>query len=303
MKTQYEQIVDIANIGKRMPQNMNDIFAMAEKESFTPAINDSPRRLLLAIDVQNDFIEGGALAVPNSIGDVERITRFIYNNMEGITKIMCSMDTHSPHQIFHPCWWVNSAGDHPAPYTVITHDDVVANRWRPLIKPVKSLNYLKELEKAGAGKKQLCIWPYHCIMGTEGYLIENEFAKMVYFHSVARNSYNPIIPKGTDPLSEMYGIIKPEYSESGFINTTVLTSIEKYDEIFVVGEAASHCLMESIRQIAEHFANRPEITSKITILEDCTSPITGYEADTAATFDTFKNTYGIKFAKSTDIQL
>ena len=303
MKTQYEQIVDVANIGKHTPQNMNDIFSMAEKESFPPAINDSPRRLLLAIDVQNDFIEGGSLAVPNSIGDVERITRFIYNNMNGITKIMCSMDTHSPHQIFHPCWWVNSAGDHPAPYTVITHDDVVANRWRPLVEPIKSLNYLKELEKAGAGKKQLCIWPYHCIIGTEGYLLENEFAKMVHFHSVARNSYNPIIAKGTEALSEMYGIIKPEYSESGFINTPVLTAMEKYNEIFVVGEAASHCLMESIRQIAEHFANRPEITSKITILEDCTSPITGYEADTIATFDTFKNTYGIKFAKSTDIQL
>ena len=158
------------------------------------------------------------------------------------------------------------------------------------------------MEKVGAGKKQLCIWPYHCIAGTEGATLENEFAKMVYFHSVARKSVNHMIQKGTDPYSEMYGIIKPEFSKKNFLNTPVLTAIEKYDKIYVVGEAASHCLMESVKQIAEHFANRPEVTQKITILEDCTSPITGYEADTQIAFANFKSSYGIQFAKSTDIQ-
>lgn len=304
MKTTYEQIVDVSKIGQHAQVDMNAIFALAEQEKdFTPAIQDSPRRLLLAIDVQKDFIEGGALAVPGSIGDVERATRFIYNNMGSISKIMCSLDTHAPHQIFHPCWWVNENGDHPAPYTIITYDDVMNNVWRPIISPKKSIEYLKGLEAAGAGKKQLCIWPYHCIEGTEGHGLENEFAKMVYFHSVVRKTKNIMIKKGEDPLSEMYGIIKPEYSEDNFMNTTVLNAIEKYDEIYVVGEAASHCLLESVKQIAEHFKNRPDVTQKITILEDCTSSITGYEAETAAAFDSFKNTYGIKFAKSTDINL
>ncbi len=302
MKTNYEQIVDIAKIAKHGQLDLNPIFTMAESESLTPSINDSCSRLLLCIDMQKDFIEGGALAVPGSIGDVERTTRFIYNNMEGISRIMCSLDTHIAHQIFHPCWWSDPNGNHPDPYTIITYDDVKNNVWRPVIgNPQDSIEYLKGLEKAG--QKMLCIWPYHCISGTEGFTLENEFAKMVYFHSVARKSVNHMIQKGTDPYSEMYGIIKPEYSKKNFLNTPVLTAIEKYNEIFVVGEAASHCLMESVRQIAEHFANRPEITQKITILEDCTSPITGYEDETQATFADFKNSYGIKFAKSTDIQL
>lgn len=302
MKTSYEEIVDVTKIGEHGTVDMNAIFNMAEQERFTASIDDSPKRLLLCIDVQKDFIEGGALAVPGSIGDVERITRFIYNNMGSISRIMCSLDTHIAHQIFHPCWWVNPAGEHPASYTIITYDDVVSNKWRPVIgDPRDSLQYLKELEKVGAGKKQLCIWPYHCINGTDGFTLENEFAKMVYFHSVARKCVDSMINKGTDPYSEMYGIIKPEYSKENFLNTPVLTAIEKYDEIYVVGEAASHCLMESVKQIAEHFVNRPEVTQKITVLEDCTSPITGYEADTAVAFDNFKSSYGIKFAKSTDI--
>lgn len=301
MKANYEQIVDVTKIGQHSKADMNAVFALAEQERFEPAVDDSPRRLLLCIDVQNDFIEGGALAVPGSVGDVERMTRFIYNNMAGLTKIMCSLDTHVAQQIFHPCWWANSAGDHPAPYTVITYEDVTKNLWRPVIdNPLDSTKYLQELEKGG--KKKLCIWPYHCIWGTDGATLENEFAKMVYFHSVARKGVNPMIPKGQDRHSEMYGIIKPEYDQKNFINTPVLTAIEKYDEIYVVGEAASHCLMESVKQVAEYFKDRPEITQKITILEDCTSPIPGYEADTAAAFDSFKQTYGIKFAKSTDIQ-
>ena len=301
MKTNFEQIVNISKIGEHSALDLNSIIAMAEQEKFAPVIDDSPKRLLLAIDVQKDFIEGGALAVSGSIGDVERITRFIYNNMAGISRIMCSLDTHIAHQIFHPAWWANKNGDHPAPYTVITYDDVANGHWRPVVgNPLDSIQYLKELEKRG--NKQLCIWPYHCISGTEGATLENEFAKIVYFHSVARKSMNPMIQKGTDPYSEMYGIIKPEYSKQNYLNTPVLNSIEKYDEIYVVGEAASHCLMESVKQIAEHFASRPEITQKITVLEDCTSPIGGYEADTKVAFDNFKKTYGIKFAKSTDIQ-
>lgn len=303
MKTSYDQIVDISKIGQHGAPDMNAIFALAEQERFTPAANDAPRRLLLCIDVQKDFMEGGSLAVPGSIGDVERITRFIYNNMGGISRIMCSLDTHIAQQIFHPCWWANTAGDHPAAYTIITYDDVAQNRWRPVIgDPIDSLQYLQELEKVGAGKKKLCIWPYHTINGTEGFTLENEFAKMVYFHSVARKSRAHMLNKGYDPYSEMYGIIKPEFSKKNFLNTPVLNAIEKFDEVYVVGEAASHCLMESVKQIAEYFANRPEVTQKITVLEDCTSPITGYEADTAAAFDSFKNMYGIKFAKSTDIQ-
>lgn len=301
MNTKYNQIVDVTQIGRCSKVDMNAIFTMAGQEQFTPSIYDPIRRLLLCIDVQNDFMEGGALAVPGSIGDVERITRFIYNNMGGISRIMCSLDTHIAYQIFHPCWWKDPAGNHPDPYTTITYDDIKKGYWYPVTNnPKESIDYVKNLEMLG--KKQLCIWPYHCIKGTEGNALESEFAKMVHYHSAARNCVNQIVPKGEDRYSEMYGIIKPEYSKNNFLNTLVLTAIERYDEIYVVGEAASHCLMESVKQIAEHFSDRPEVTQKITILEDCTSPITGFEADTAAAFDNFKNFYGIKFAKSTDIQ-
>ena len=302
LNASYDEIVDVSRIGEHQTVDFNqNLLSLALKENITSNKKDSVRRLLLCIDVQKDFVEGGSLAVPGSIGDIERITRFIYNNMSGITDIMCSMDTHYPFHIFFSPWWCDADGNNPAPYTMINYEDVEKGKWRPVIgNPQKSLTYLQKLEEQA--KKTLCIWPYHCIRGTEGYDLENEFAKMVYYHSTARKTIPRIIQKGMDFYSEMYGIIKPEFSDKNIKNTDVLNAFENYDEIYVVGEAASHCLMESVKQIAEEYATRPEITSKITVLEDCTSSITGFEEVTRDAFDMFKRTYGIKFAKSTEIQ-
>ena len=304
MRTNYEQIIDVANIAtSEGVRDLPSIIALAEKESLPAAAEDAKKVLLLSIDMQNDFMEGiGSLAVPGSKGDVERLTRWVYGNIDKISQIMCSLDTHSTAQVFHPCWWEDKNGNQPAPFTIITYDDVSQGKWSPVYgQPARSLEYLKNLETTG--KKQLCIWPYHCLAGSYGANLEGEFTKMLYFHSTARKSKPALIQKGSDPYSEMYGIIKAEYDPSNFLNMPVLNAMERFDEIYLAGEAASHCLMESGRQILEHFAGRPDVTQRITILEDCTSPITGFEQATVDAFEAFKAQYGIRVEKSTNINL
>lgn len=123
---------------------------------------------------------------------------------------------------------------------------------------------------------------------------------MVYFHSVAKKAIVQRLVKGQDPLSEMYGVIKPEYDTKGYINLDFLNKLEQYDKIVIAGEAKSHCVLESIQQILEYYENRPEITRKIYILEDCMSPIPGFEDVTDSAFETFKRKYQVAIAKSTD---
>ena len=121
-------------------------------------------------------------------------------------------------------------------------------------------------------KKALCIWPYHCLQGTAGAALENQFANMIYFHSVAKRAVVQRLVKGQDPMSEMYGIIRPEYDTKGYINMDFL----------------------------EHYAARPEVTKKVYILEDCMSPIPGYEEATARTFEEFRKNYHVSLVRSTD---
>jgi len=300
--TPYLEIVDPNSIGKREnPIKLNDILSKADAENLTPVSQMAKKVIVIGIDEQLDFMPDGALGVPNADKDVERFTKFIYDNMDEISKIAVSIDTHIPHQIFHPCWWIDKNGNHPAPYTEIKLVDLDKGNYRAVIKPIESRDYVMHLEQDG--KKTLVVWPYHCIQGTTGCSLDNQFSNMVYFHSVAKRSIPITIVKGQDPLSEMYGIIRPEYDTKGYVNIAFLNLLANYDMIIIGGEAKSHCVLETIKQILEHFANQPEITNKIYILEDCMSSIPGFEDITNATFDDFRKIYGVHIVKSTDLKL
>lgn len=299
MNTTYSEIINTNYIGTtENPISLNEILKKANEEHLTPASQNHEKVLFLGIDIQQDFMDNGALGVPGAKQDVLRITKFIYDNMDKISNIAVSLDTHLPHQIFHPCWWIDENGNHPAPYTVITLADLDAGRWRAVINPQASREYVKHLEQDA--KKALCIWTYHCLQGTSGAALENQFANMLYFHSVAKKTVVQRLVKGQDPLSEMYGIIKPEYDTKGYINLDFLNKLESYDKILIAGEAKSHCVLESIHQILEYYETRPEITKKVYILEDCMSSIPGYEDMTEQTFQTFRNKYQVNLVKSTD---
>ena len=45
-------------------------------------------------------MEQGALGVPGAKQDIANATKFIYRNLEKITDIMVSLDTHEPMEIF-----------------------------------------------------------------------------------------------------------------------------------------------------------------------------------------------------------
>lgn len=310
LKTSYEEIVDVTNIGSPInTRDQNELLKKASLEKLTPSVKNAEKVLVLGIDCQNDFMEKGSLPVPNSHADIERFTRFIYNNMDKITDIMVSLDTHNPFQIFHPCWWIDENGENPDPYTLITINDYDSGKWKPVILPVESRDYLLGLKNKA--KRDLMIWTYHCLAGTFGCALENQFSNMVYFHSVAKKSVVQKISKGIDPLSEMYGIFAPEYSVKGTINLSIFNRFidmknnnrPLYDKILIGGQARSHCVLESIRQLLEYFANNPEITQRVYFLEDCASDIQGCEQATKDALDDFKRKYGINIVKSTDLIL
>ncbi len=299
MKTAYTEIVNGNYIGSaENPIVLQEILKKADEEELCPSNQDRERVLFLGIDVQQDFMDHGALGVPGAHGDVERMTRFIYDYMEKISNIAVSMDTHTPHQIFHPCWWIDENGEHPAPYTVITLQDLDQGKYRALINPQASREYVKHLEQDA--KKALCVWTYHCIQGTTGAALENQFANMVYFHSVAKKAVVQRLVKGQDPMSEMYGIIRPEYDTKGYMNLDFLNKLERFDKVIIAGEAKSHCVLESMKQILEYYETRPEVTEKVYVLEDCMSSIPGYEDMADQAFEEFRRRYRIHLVKSTD---
>lgn len=300
--TKFEEIVNVNSIGSGDTSgDINEILKLASRENLKSASKNLENILVLGIDFQKDFMENGALPVPNSFKDIENFTRFIYNNIDKISEIDLSMDTHTPRQIFFAAWWIDQNGNHPGPNTIITSEDISNGKWLPVFKKKQSINYVEQLKILG--KRDLIIWPYHCLQGTTGCALENQLSNIAYFFSIAKTAKFQKIMKGIDPLTEMYGFIKGEYDENGYINTDFLNKVQTFDKIIIGGEAKSHCVLESIKQILEYYANSPEVTSKIYILEDCMSPIPTYEQMTENAFQEFKTKYKVNIVKSTDLTL
>lgn len=273
---------DPQRIGTLFYPDIARIAAEAAEANFSPAASDSQNVHLVIIDMQVDFCHSrGTLHVPGALDDIRRLVEFIYRNAERITNITCSLDSHLPFQIFHPAWWVDDNGNHPAPFTLITYEDIVQGRWRPLVAPAQSTSYVKSLEKQA--KKVLTIWPYHVGIGSVGHALDPELWSAVMWHAMARKSQPTWLTKGSVPLTEHYSIIQPEIPVPnhplGGKNKPFLDTLEQADAIIIAGEAESHCVLETVEDLVDEFASQPDVLQKIYFLRDCTSAVVHPDID------------------------
>jgi nicotinamidase-related amidase len=84
------------------------------------------------------------------------------------------------------------------------------------------------------------------------------------------------IPKGSNPLTEHYGALRAEVPDpqdtSTQINTHLMRTLEGADIVAIAGEAGSHCLANTVRDIANEFGDAT-YTKKLVLLTDTTSPV------------------------------
>lgn len=300
----------------------------AKAHAIAPAAKDRTRICLMAIDVQNTFcIPGFELFVggrsgTGAVDDNVRLCEFIYRNLGVITEIAPTMDTHTTMQIFHPAFWVNDAGDNPAPMTMITHADVAQGMWKvnPAIAQSIAggnyvalqnfaLHYTQQLDSRG--KYPLTIWPYHSILGGIGHALVSAVEEACFVHNLARNSQTNFEIKGGNPLTENYSVLSPEVLDDpsgrpiAQKNTRFIEKLLNFDAIIIAGQAKSHCVAWTIDDLlTEIQAKDPTLASKVYLLEDCTSPVVvpgvvDFTDDADAAFQRYAGA-GMHLVKSTD---
>ncbi len=304
--TQFPGFYDPRRIGTLFYPDIAAIAADAQAANLQPAVEDKQKVHLVIIDMQIDFCHAnGTLFVPGAGEDIRHTIEFIYNNAERITNITCSLDSHLPHQIFHPAWWADKNGNHPAPFTLISYEEIKKGMWRPLVAPERSINYVKTLEEQA--KKMLTIWPYHVMMGGIGNALDPELWTAVIWHSLARKTQPTWLTKGSIPLTEHYSIIQPEVPVPdhplGGKNKAFLDTLEDADIVVIAGEAESHCVLETVEDLVEDFSSKPNALQKIYLLRDCTSPVVHPDIDfhgiAMKRFAQFER-QGVNFINSTD---
>jgi nicotinamidase/pyrazinamidase len=296
-------------VGTLFYPNMAAVAGAAAEAGLPPASATSRRVLLLIVDMQIDFChDHGALYVPGAQDDIRRLSAFIFEHAATITDVVCTLDSHLPLQIFHPAWWAGEDGNHPEPLTLISAEDVAAGRWRPLVMPDWSQQYVERLEEQH--KKVLTIWPYHVLIGGIGNSLDPALFEVVQWHSLARNTQPAWLRKGRIPQSEHYSALRPEIPvpahPHGELHEGILDALRGADLVFVAGEAQSHCVLETLEDIVAIFGDEEdgrETLGKFYVLTDCTSsvlhPQIDFEALSLEAFDQFARR-GVHFVKSTD---
>jgi nicotinamidase-related amidase len=294
------------NVGRLYAPQATAAVDAGREAGITPSSDDQQRVILLLVDAQVDFVHpDGALSVPGAVDDTRRTIEWIFANLPRITTIAASLDSHVPIQIFSPAWWINEQGEHPAPYTPISSDEVRNGKWRPLYEPKWSVEYTERLERQA--KKQLMIWPYHTLIGTPGHSLVPALYEAVAYHAAARQSQPHFLHKGSIPKTEHYSMLEPEVKVPdqplGNLNTAFLDMLARYDLVYIAGQAKSHCVLETVTSVMRYFASTPEIIRKLRLLIDCTSSVAHPEIDFDALANATLEEYagqGLQLVKSTD---
>ena len=268
----------------------------AKAHNIQPATADSLRLCVLAIDVQNTFcipefelFVGGASG-QGAVEDTRRLCEFVYRNLGQITEIVPTMDTHRAVQIFHAAFWVDAAGQMPAPMTMVELSDVQNRRWRVNPTIVSSLGVSLEQLEAFAlhyvqrlsddGKYPLTVWPYHSMLGGIGHSLVPAFEEACFFHNLARQCQTRFELKGSNPLTENYSVLRPEVLDDpdgqpvAQKNQALIQHLLTFDAVAIAGQAKSHCVAWTIDDLLSEIQPLdPALAQKIYLLEDCSSPV------------------------------
>ena len=299
----------------------------ARQHTIPLAANDRFRICLVAVDVQNTFcIPGFELFVggrsgTGAVDDNRKLCAFIYRNLDVITRILPTMDTHQAVQIFHSVFWINDKGDHPEPYTLISEQDVLSGRWtfNPALSYSLGIDehyaqrhlrhYTKRLKEGG--KYELTIWPYHVMLGSIGHALVSAVEEAIFFHGIARCSQPNFQVKGSNPFTEHYSVLGPEVLDGpngapiAQRNVTFIEQLLQFDAVIIAGEAKSHCVAWTIDDLLKDISVRDtKLAEKVYLLEDCTSSVVvngvmDYSDEADAAFRRFA-VAGMHIVRSTD---
>lgn len=267
------------------------------RHAIPPAGEDRLRVHLLLIDLQKDFCfpEGslyvGGRSGRGAVEDSDRTARFVYRNLDRITEVTCTMDTHFPFQIFSPSFWVDAEGRPLTPHREITAAEIREGRVRanpavawfvsggdPAWLQRQVEHYCAELE--AAGRYRLYLWPPHCLLGSDGHALAGVIHEARLFHAYVRGSRDLVEVKGGHPLTENYSVLSPEVrtrhdgGELAPRNTALVETLLQADVLIVAGQAASHCVKSTLDDLLEEIRARDaSLARKVYVLRDCMSSV------------------------------
>lgn len=273
------------------------------ENDFCKAGNEIPLPSGLPADAEAALIDHnwrGSLYVEHAHEDMVAAAAFIDNYGDALEDIHVTLDAHRVYDISHPKMYVNSHGENPTPFTLMTYDLLKSGVWNVFAPGMRIKSHsnktlyevVLEYEQAleANGKYPHVIWPEHCLIGTRGHALHEAISKALINWEKSQHANVDYVTKGSNFLTEHYSAIEAEVPDpsdpSTMTNTPFIQVISTGDIILLMGEASSHCLANTARDIVRYGGD--DICKKLIFLENASSPVTGFEHFTTAWIDEFR---------------
>jgi len=226
------------------------------------------------------LLNPGSLFVPGANEDMDKVANMIDEIGHKFFNIHVTMDCHHYIDIAHPVTWVNSKGEHPAPFTIITTDDVDNEVWFCAFPQERSYCKWYVHQLADNNRYPLCIWPPHCLIGTIGNAVYKPLADALATWEKKNIGNVEFLTKGSNWKTEHYSAVQADVPDdedpTTEMNYEFIKPLKLADDLVLVGEARSHCLANTGRDIVAGFGD-DTLANKLTLLEGATSDVPGFE--------------------------
>ncbi|KAF1782834.1 Leucine-rich repeat domain, L domain-like [Phytophthora cactorum] len=231
---------------------------------------------ILVIDQQVSFHPGGSLAIDSANADAARI---ISNHTSELSQVVLTLDSHQRYHIAHGIFWENEAGESPSPFTTIYAQNITDGVWKPRDSSLHDWHTLSHWRPVASSRSLsgrntvLSVSPGHNIVPD---VLESAL-------EWTKESLKPIqyVMKGSNPFTEHYSALKAEYElpydPSTSLNTALIKSLQRAGKLVIVGEALSHCVNFTVRDLVDNWP--VDRLSDLVILTDCSSAVAGFEAE------------------------
>lgn len=180
---------------------------------------DRRRDVLLIVDLQPDFMPGGALAVPDGDSIVAPIAALIASR--GFDTVVATQD-------WHPAGHISFASRHGL----------------PAFSPLRI-----HRSADGSGGSDQTLWPDHCVQGSPGAALHS---------GLPTEPISLILRKGTYLDADSYSAFRENHGPGGVRRTTGLGALLRAratERVFVCGLARDYCVAwTAIDAMSEGFA-------------------------------------------------
>ena len=141
----------------------------------------------------------------------------------------------------------------------------------------RALDYVRALRDNG--RYTLTIWPPHCLVGTWGHNVMPAVADALRGWEERKLARVDYVTKGQSPWTEHYSAVQADVPDptdpATQLNRRLIETLETADQVALSGQALSHCVANTVRDIADHFG--PDSIGKLVLIEDTSSPVPGFE--------------------------